>query len=102
MSTANESRNSSMTSEAYDLLDCFVAGLDEVIYEIAESRAMAKGQEKDGVVEITKDDVREAAEIVFDAIQKHAGTAIPQERADEIEKMHQCVLKKCNVRNTGK
>lgn len=85
-----------MSSEAYDLLNCFVSGLDDIIYEIAEGIASAKNKRTSaGTVQIDKDDVRAAAQIVFEAIRDQAGKAIPQVVAEQIEQMHQCVLSKC-------
>lgn len=102
MTTANDSRNSTMTSEAYDLLDCFVSGLDEVIYEIAESLANSKGQIVDGIIEISQDDVKEAANRVFNAIRERAGKEIPQSVAQQIEGMHECVMEKCRIHKSGR
>lgn len=102
MTTANESQKSVMTSEAYDLLDCFVAGLDDVIYEIAEGIAREKGRvSSDGTVEIQKDDIRDAAELALNAIRDQAGKAIPKGAAEQIERMHGCVLEKCRVQDAG-
>lgn len=103
MATANLPTDSEMTSEAYDLLDCFVSGLDAVVYEIAEAIAKANGQVTDaGTVEINQDDVKQAAKSVFEAIQEQAGKSIPAAAARQIEEMHECVLMKCEIRNTGK
>lgn len=41
MSTVDRTTASEMSGKAYDLLDCFVSGLDKVVYEIAESLARA-------------------------------------------------------------
>ncbi len=102
MPTTHESKNSSMTSRAYDLLDCFVAGLDDVIYEIAEAIAKSKGHVIEGVVEINDEDVKEAAESVFKAIREQAGKSIPAVEASQIDEMHECVLEKCRIQTTGK
>lgn len=102
MATANESRNSAMTSEAYDLLDCFVSGLDDVVYKVAEAMAAEKGQiTSDDTVEITQEDVRAAAEVVFNAIHAAAGKSIPAAVVEQIEEMHGCVMEKCKVLDAG-
>ena len=104
MATANDTKTTSeMTSEAYDLLDCFVSGLDDVIYEIAEAIASNKGQvTEDGTVEICQDDVKEAAQSVFMAIREQAGKSIPEAVRQQIEEMHECVLLKCKIHDADK
>ena len=100
MATANNPTdnlaNSEMTGKAYELLDCFVSGLDQVVYEIAESLAKDAGQLNDaGVVEIQHKDVKAAAELVFKAIKENAD--IPKDALDDINEMHQCVQEKCEL-----
>jgi hypothetical protein len=96
MSTENDSQNSEMTGSAYDLLDCFVSGLDRVVYEIAERLAKKAGQiNDDGVVEIRKKDVREAANLVFRAIRDNKD--IPQDALADIVEMLECVERKCEI-----
>lgn len=100
---AQASKNSTITSEAFSLLDCFVSGLDDVIYEIAESIADANGHRSgDGSIEITRNDIRDAVKIVFDAIKQQAGTGISQETVAHIEEMHACVMQKCGIHPSGK
>jgi hypothetical protein len=102
MATANHSKNSEMTSEAYDLLDCFVQGLDDVIYEIAETIAREKVQTSStGTVEIRRDDVKEAALALFRAIREEAGKSLPAHVARHLEEMHDCVIAKCRDDDTG-
>ncbi len=87
---------SEMTGRAYDLLDCFVSGLDKVVYEIAESIAREAGQLTEaGVVEIRYEDVRSAADLVFKAIKENA--SIPKDALADIEQMHACVQEKCEL-----
>lgn len=96
MSTIERPTTSEMSGKAYDLLDCFVSGLDRVVYEIAESLARAAGQVNPaGVVEIRQEDVRAAAEMVFAAIREKKD--IPRDALDDIEEMHQCMQAKCKV-----
>ncbi len=90
-------RSSSMTGEAYNLLDCFVSGIDDLVYEIAESMAAARGSVNDGVVEIDQHDVKRAADAVFNAIREQAGKTIPKDVAEQVESMHECVLSKCQT-----
>lgn len=89
-----------MTSDAYDLLDCFVSGIDEIVYEIAGSLAKSEGRVENGVVQISQVDVRKAANLVFEAIQ--ANTAIPRDVAENIRTTHQCVLEKCRIKDSVK
>jgi hypothetical protein len=92
------SRTSSMTGEAYDLLDCFVSGIDDLVYEIAESMAAERGSVTgDGVIEIDQNDVKRAADAVFQAIREQAGKSIPKAVAEQVETMHKCVLSKCQM-----
>ena len=103
MSTANESRNSAMTSEAYDLLDCFVSGLDDLIYEFAEAVAIEnKHITESGTVEIDRNDVRQAADYVFQAIREQAGKSVSKSMAKQVDEMHECVLLKCKAHSMGK
>jgi hypothetical protein len=98
MSTVDRTTASEMSGKAYDLLDCFVSGLDKVVYEIAESLAKAAGQvNQAGVVEIQQKDVRAAAEMVFAAIRENKN--IPRDALDDIEQMHQCMQAKCEVKS---
>ena len=96
MATANDSKNSEMTGDAYDLLDCFVSGLDQVVYEIAEALAKQSGQvDASGTIEIRHKDVEQAASLVFKAIRENP--SIPQDALDDISEMHQCVQEKCAI-----
>ena len=95
----NDSGTSVISSEAYDLLDCFVFGIDDLVYEIAAMIAARKNQKtQDGTIEIELNDVKEAAELVFESIRSHVADKISLEAADRIEEMHSCILKKCRVK----
>ncbi|MEK6236199.1 MAG: hypothetical protein N2C14_15950 [Planctomycetales bacterium] len=90
-----------MSREAMDLLDCFMTGLDSVVFEIATTIAREKGQvNNDGTVEIMKGDVKEAAESVFAAIREQAGKTIPLLAVEDIESMRECVLEKCRIKES--
>lgn len=100
MSTASESRKSEITGEAIELLDCFVSGFDSIIYELAESLARtASSVQPEDVVEIERDHVKDAALIIFRAIQEEAGKTLSAEAAEEIIDMHRCVMEKCKIQD---
>ncbi|MFC1757217.1 hypothetical protein ACFL2H_00410 [Planctomycetota bacterium] len=101
MSTANDSKQSSITGEAYDLLDCFVSGLDDLVYEIAEAEAKGNDRVVEGVVEINRDDVKAAAELVFNAIRSQAGPAIPEALEQMLAGMEDCFHAKCERSGSG-
>lgn len=95
---ATKEASSEMTGEAYDLLDCFVSGIDDLVYEIAEQMAASNGHtNSEGIVRITREDVKAAANAVFTAIKAEAGKTIPAAVAAQVEAMHECVMAKCHV-----
>lgn len=97
-SSANDTQDKSiMSSEAFGLLDCFVSGLDDLIYEIAEEFARQQGKlNEDGLVVIETDDIQRAAEAVFQAVKRQiAESTIPAEVGPAVDKMYSCLLEKC-------
>lgn len=99
MATTKELNSSEMTGEAYELLDCFASGIDDLVYKIAEGIAASKEQRSpEGAISITAADVKQAAESIFNAISAQAGKSIPQSVASEIQSMHECVLAKCRAK----
>ncbi len=96
---ATKELSSEMTGEAYDLLDCFASGIDDLVYKIAEGIAASNGQRSaEGTISITAADVKQAADSVFNAIKAQAGKGIPESVASEIQSMHECVLAKCRAK----
>lgn len=100
MATANEKieTRSSISGDAFELLDCFVSGLDDIVYEFAEEIARRRSECPTGAVEIEAADVREAAHLVFDSIKKAAGDRdLPPGLVAEIEGMVRCLEAKCQT-----
>jgi hypothetical protein len=64
-------KQTSMSSEAYDLLDCFVDEFNDVIWEIAEkiAREKSNGGDTGSPVAIEESHVRDAASLVSKAIE---------------------------------
>ncbi len=65
--------SSSISSDGVRLLDCFVDGLDDVVYEMAEELAKkrAAGQTAPGeVARIEAEDIRSAGRIVLDHLRQ--------------------------------
>ncbi len=75
MSTIDERPGAAISSEAFKLLDCFVAGLDEIVYEMAEDAARARqGIKGDKPVTIETTDIRVAAEFVLGHLKQSVKT----------------------------
>lgn len=63
---------SSLSNEAYDLITSFYDGVDEIVYEIAESLAKRRNDSSDAgesAVQIEVEDVREAGRLVAEALR---------------------------------
>jgi hypothetical protein len=93
MSTIQDKPETNISSEAYDLLDCFVNGLDKLVYEIAAeiARARITGGSNAGPVKIAAEDVVEAGKRVIDAVKeqiKRAGG--PSDLAAAISDAERC------------
>ena len=95
MDTIDKNANESViSSEAYSLLDCFVEGLDDVVYEIAEEIA----RERTGIqaprrpVRIEAEDVKQAAARVVSFLQElvKSGRA-PAGLGDVLERLTLCL-----------
>lgn len=66
----NDKRQSSMSEEAYELFSCFHSGVDDVVYEIAADVARERlGVAAGEPVDIEKEDVRQAACKLLDAVK---------------------------------
>ena len=67
MAPVQEKSTSKLSAEAFDLLDCFVSGLDDVVYDVAEHTArhrLGKMNPEDPI-EITSADITVAGETVI-------------------------------------
>jgi hypothetical protein len=93
MATLDEN-SSLLSSEAFDVLDCFVAGLDDVVYKIAERVARKRsGAGDDEPVTIVVDDIREAAKRLFVALRSQ-----PDFPNDLVDRMERLFIEKCEGR----
>ncbi len=63
------SSQSSISGEAMDVMDCFVAGLDDVVYELAEQIARKRDPAVESIL-IEVPDVQEAARLVFQGLRE--------------------------------
>jgi len=96
-----KSQESRISSKAFDLLDCFVSGLDEVIYKSAENLARLRSP-NDNFVQIEAEDIATAAEQVIAAIRERVRTGeIPKELGTEIDGMERCLNQKFRDARTG-
>lgn len=90
------SANWRLSSDAFDVLQCFMAGLDDVIVQIAVTNARKRGKvDSKGEVSLDTTDIKEAAEFVLSQIRNMP--SIPQEVKDELEAMTECVRSKCEA-----
>lgn len=72
MSVVEERSASKISAEAFDLLDCFVAGLDDVVYQMAEhiARHRLGKMNPAEAVEINADDVTAAGEQLIQLLRE--------------------------------
>jgi hypothetical protein len=78
MTPVQEKSTSKISAEAFDLLDCFVAGLDDVVYDVAEHTArhrLGKSDPNDPI-EITGDDVAIAGETVIRLLREQVSQKV--------------------------
>lgn len=90
--------DSVISSEAMSLLDCFVSGLDEVVYEIAEELAKERmgNAAEDAVIQIEPEDVKKAAHVVMEAIREQLNREdLPKTAKQAVEGMYDCLKRKC-------
>ena len=96
--SATESR---ISAKAFDLLDCFVSGLDDVIYKTAENLARMRSPQG-APTQIEVQDIESAARQVIAAIRQRISTGeIPNELAPVIDRMEKCLKLKKNGATTG-
>lgn len=89
--------NSTIQSDAFDLLDGVEGGLGDVLYQIAESFARARSQQGDEV-EITAADVSDAATALINALEK---SDLPSDVRAWLKTMHEALVTKAHRRGKG-
>lgn len=96
MAVAEEKPTSVISDEALQMLDCFRAGLDKVVYDTAESIARIRtgdvpDEHRTSPIEIEPQDVRKAAEYIACCVTEAVASGkIPRAVAAEIEQMVNC------------
>jgi histone H3/H4 len=99
MATADQGTQSRISSDALDLLNCYISGLDKVVYEMAEALAKQRMGETLATgkpIRIDANDVKQAADLLMNAIRHMAQSdGAHQELVPAIEGMHQCLQAKC-------
>ena len=72
MATIEHNPQTIISSEAYDLLNCFVGGLDKLVYGIAADVARKRTSEPGGAapVQIEEQDVVQAGKLVIDVVKE--------------------------------
>lgn len=82
---------STASDEALQKLNCFHSGIEDFVYNLAETRAKTRNPMAVGPIQIEADDVAWASDLVFAAIRRMANEgAIPAEFAEEVESMQDC------------
>jgi hypothetical protein len=87
-----EQGNYRISSKALELLQCFMAGLDDVIIRIALEKARARAATPQDV-RIDADDIVQAADAVLERIQSQEN--LPAELRADINEMDGCLKAKC-------
>lgn len=89
-----------ISSEAFDLLRCFMSGIDDLIVHIALVNARKNGKaDESGRVRLDAVDIENAANFVLDKIIEQPST-LP-ELKDELEAMRGCLKIKCDSMKAG-
>ena len=84
-----------MSSEAFELINCFYDGVDILVRELAEEIARKEGLTKDGVLLIERRHVESAGCLVVETLQRlFEGKKIPQAVSDRLASMHACFTSK--------
>lgn len=99
MATAQKSgaqAETTLTTEAYELLDCFTMELAEIVFEIAAAEARKESAvghaEPRRPVDVSIDHIRMAAEAVIAVLSKSAAAGdLPEHMAAEIGLISQCI-----------
>jgi len=87
MSIVEDKSASKISAEAFDLLGCFVAGLDDVVYQMAECLARTRQGKTNpnDLVEIAREDVVSAGEHVLTLLREQLKSAPCSPNAKELE-----------------
>ncbi len=82
-----------ITHDALRMLDCFQDGLDEVVKKIAEDLCRTRtAAAMPGIVEITTQDVRDAAELVSQLLRQMVSAGTLSARiSPAIDNIQECV-----------
>lgn len=95
MATVEQGDKSVISSEAFDVLDCFASGLDDVVYHVAEQIARQHSAcQQGGTVVIEKSHVREAVTLIFDLLKQ--SNIVPPEAKHDLQEMETCFRQKCS------
>lgn len=100
MSIAEEKSASRISSKAFDLLDCFVAGFDSVVYQVAEHMARNRVGKMDPAepVDVDMQDVVEAGETVIRLLREQlAQGQLSADVGSAIDQMEQCFSRRQEV-----
>jgi hypothetical protein len=82
---------STFSSDAIGLLDCFSCGFDDLLGQIAEDIAVNRTPTGEQV-EISKHDVEQAAKAIFDAVQR---SDLSDPIKQEVATMLDCIRARC-------
>ena len=86
-----EKITSTASEEALDKLSCFHSGIEDLVYNLAETKAKLRTPLRSGPVQIEAEDVSWAACRVFEAIARLAGEGdVPAEFAAAVDSMREC------------
>lgn len=93
MATANlHGESTTINSEAFELLECFAGGLDELVLKLAENIA-AKRQTANNEVEVGVADIQSAAQQLVKILQT---SDLPDEIRTDLDVMLSCFKRKLN------
>lgn len=95
MAAVDESKaTSSISDEAYNLLGCFMDGVDNLVYEMAERLARERNPEivaSGQPIPIEVEDVREAGKLVLSALRGLVKAShLPHAMSADIDQMESC------------
>ena len=93
MATVDDSVASTISDHALRMLKCFMSGLDDVVYEIAEQRARRRlgGDHVAIPIAVEAEDVQKAAQFLAERIKKLVKEGeLPPGTDARIDQMVQC------------
>lgn len=97
MATLNQASDSTISGKAMELLDCFVAGLDDAILEYAKLIARRR-QGNAEIVDIEAEDIVEAADLLFGSLRDSLGKDPSKAQGLKLfEDMYQCLKTRCET-----